>query len=57
MPKRMPDKQPEHVKLVPEEKFKEALKQVLCTSKVESGAQLANFQASNKVRREKKRKL
>ena len=56
MPKRMPDKQPEYGELVPEEKFEEALKQVLSTSKVESDAQLASLQASNKARREKRRK-
>jgi hypothetical protein len=52
----MPDKQPEYVELVPEEKFEEALKQVLSTSKVESDAQLASLQASDKARRENRRK-
>lgn len=56
MPNRMPDKQPEHIELVPEEKFEEALKQVLSTSKVDSDGQLARLQASNTAHREKRRK-
>lgn len=42
-------------KLVSGAEFKNALRKVLSTSKEESDRQLAEFQASNKARREQKK--
>lgn len=48
--KRLEDKQ--DAELIPEPDFEMALEKVLSTSKEESDRQLAEFQASNKARRE-----
>lgn len=55
MAKKSVAKKAKEVELIPESQFEDALKKVLAISKEESDEQMADFQASNKARRESRK--